>query len=98
MTARASESQQRQTRRFSARAAGYRQCMDASEGLPRVTRSAPVRADAEGLFVPTHDLPGATIGDRVIVVGPDGDDSRTGVIAELTDGLDQTFFRLELDP
>ena len=47
--------------------------------------------------MPTRDLAGATIGDRVIISGPDGDDSREGVIAELTENSDQPFFRIELD-
>jgi hypothetical protein len=71
--------------------------MDSSDGPWRVTQSAPVRADAEGVFVPEDDLSGAEIGDRVIISGPHGDDSRSGVIAELTHNSDQTFFRIELD-
>jgi hypothetical protein len=71
--------------------------MDSSDGPWRITRSAPVRADAEGMFVPIRDLAGATIGDRVIISGPGGDDSRKGVIAELTENSDQLFFRIELD-
>ena len=63
----------------------------------QVTRSSPVRADADGLFIPVDDLAGAAVGDAVVVSGPDGSDTRTGVIAELTDGPDQTFFRLDLD-
>lgn len=62
-----------------------------------VTRSAPVRADADGLFIPVDDLVGAVVGDAVIVSGPDDADSRTGVIAERTDGQDRAFFRLVLD-
>ena len=71
--------------------------MDSSDGPWRITRSAPVRADAEGIFVPTRDLAGAAIGDRVIISGPEGDDSREGVIAERTENADQLFFRVELD-
>jgi len=71
--------------------------MDSSRGPWRIARSAPVRADAEGIFVPRRDLAGATIGDRVIISGPEGDDSREGVIAELTENADQPFFRVELD-
>ena len=41
--------------------------MDPSERGWRITRTAPVRADAEGIFVPVVDVPGATIGDRVIL-------------------------------
>jgi hypothetical protein len=71
--------------------------MDSSDGPWRITRSAPVRADAEGMFVPIHDVAGATIGDRVIISGPDAGDAREGVIAELTENADQLFFRVELD-
>jgi hypothetical protein len=71
--------------------------MQSPDGHWQVTRSSPVRADAEGLFVPVCELAGATIGDRVAISGPDGDDCRTGVIAEVTDGPDQAFFRLDLD-
>ena len=62
-----------------------------------VTRSSPVRADADGLFIPVDDLAGAFVGDAVIVSGPDGGDARTGTIAERTDGPDRPFFRLVLD-
>ena len=71
--------------------------MDSCDRPWRITRSAPVRADAEGMFVPIHDLAGATIGDRVIISGPGGEDAREGVIAELTENVDQPFFRVELD-
>ena len=71
--------------------------MDPTPKPWHITRSAPVRADAEGLFVPTADVAGATIGDRVIISGPDGDDTCEGVIAERTESPDQPFFRIELD-
>jgi hypothetical protein len=71
--------------------------MKSSDGRWQVTRSAPVRADAEGVFVPVDELAGAAIGDHVVISGSGGDDERTGVIAELMDGEDQAFFRLELD-
>ncbi len=71
--------------------------MDPSERRWRITRTAPVRADAEGVFVPVVDVAGATIGDRVILSGPGGEDAREGVIAELTESSDQPFFRVELD-
>ncbi len=44
-----------------------------------------------------QDLADAAVGDPVIVSGPDGTDSRSGIIAELSTGPDQLFFRLELD-
>ena len=62
-----------------------------------VTRTSPVRADAEGLFVPVEDLAGAVVGDSVVVSGPDGNDSRGGVIVEMTIAPSGQFFRLELD-
>ena len=71
--------------------------MDRSEGHWTVTRSSPVRADAEGMFVPVDDLPDASIGDHVVIAGPDGDDRRTGVIIERTDSQGQSFFRVDLD-
>lgn len=47
--------------------------------------------------MPVVDLAGASIGDRVILSGPGGEDAREGVIAELTENSDQSFFRVELD-
>ena len=41
--------------------------MDRSRQTWLLERNAPVRADAEGLFVPAADLPEALIGDVVIV-------------------------------
>ena len=70
--------------------------MESSDHRWTVTRTSPVRADAEGLFIPIDDLADAAVGDRVIVSGPDGDDARTGVIAELTEAPSGRFFRLEL--
>jgi hypothetical protein len=71
--------------------------MDSNDRRWSVTRTAPVRADAEGLFVSEDDLPSAAVGDLVDVSGPDGDDARTGVIAELTESPSGRFFRLDLD-
>jgi hypothetical protein len=68
-----------------------------SGGPWHIRRATPVRADAEGLFVPASDLPEAATGDRVVLAGPDGVDERSGVIVELTDDGDRTFFRLRLD-
>ena len=59
-------------------------------------RTAPVRADAEGLFVPASDLPDATIGDTVVVTGEEGGEVRAGTIVEERDRERQRFFRLEL--
>ena len=71
--------------------------MEPSDRRWTVTRTSPVRADAEGLFVPLDDLADARVGDGVLVSGPDGNDARTGVIAELTEAPSGRFFRLELD-
>jgi hypothetical protein len=59
-------------------------------------RNAPVRADAEGLFVPAADLPDALIGDVVLVQGHEGGEQRAGTIAEQTELDEQQFFRLDL--
>lgn len=79
------------------RACGVSDGMESSDRRWTVTRTSPVRADAEGLFVPVEDLAGATVGDAVVVSGPDGTDARTGSIAELTEAPSGRFFRLELD-
>jgi hypothetical protein len=71
--------------------------MESSDRRWTVSRASPVRADAEGLFVPVDDLAHAVVGDGVTVSGPDGNDVRTGVIAELTEAPSGRFFRLELD-
>ena len=47
--------------------------------------------------MPVVDVAGGRIGDRVILSGPGGEDAREGVIAELTENSDQSFFRVELD-
>ena len=60
-------------------------------------RTAPVRADAEGLFVPAADLPEATIGDTVVVVGHEGGEERAGTVAERCDREGQPFLRLEFE-
>ncbi|MGE0139092.1 MAG: hypothetical protein AB7L17_17205 [Ilumatobacteraceae bacterium] len=59
-------------------------------------RTAPVRADAEGLFLPAADLPEAEIGDVVVVKGHDDDGVRAGTIAETSALDDEDYFRLEL--
>jgi hypothetical protein len=57
-----------------------------------------VRADAEGLFVPLAELPHATIGDVVVVEGPERDAPRSGIITATTEADDDQFFRVKLDP
>jgi len=58
---------------------------------------APVRADAEGLFVPTSELPNATIGDIVVVDGPELGGQRSGTITATSEADGEQFFRLKLD-
>jgi hypothetical protein len=72
--------------------------MTGQQRIWHLERSAPVRADAEGLFVPAAHLAGAQIGDGVVVEGHDGGEQRTGVIAETIDRDGQAFFRLDLQP
>ncbi len=79
------------------RLSGVTEGMNSPNDRWHVTRSNPVRADAGGWFIPVDDLAGASVGDVVVVSGPEGKDSRTGVIAELTDGPERPFFRLDLD-
>ena len=70
--------------------------MNRSPQTWHLERSAPVRADAEGLFVPASDLPQATVGDIVVITGHEGGKERTGTIAEERDRNRQRFYRLEL--
>ena len=58
---------------------------------------APVRADAEGVFVPCADLPEATVGDKVVLSGYEPGEERSGVIGGMSDDDRQRFFRIELD-
>jgi hypothetical protein len=63
----------------------------------RLTRQAPVRADAPGIFVPSLDLPEATVGDLVIVDGPDeeGTVSRQATVSALDDRDGVAYLRLD---
>ena len=70
--------------------------MDRSPQTWHLERTAPVRADADGLFVPLADLPDAALGDSVVIRGHDGGEERTGTIAETTEHDGQPFFRLDL--
>ena len=72
--------------------------MDRPQQTWRLERSAPVRADAEGLFVPAADLPRAGVGDSVVVEGHEGGAQRIGTIAEIVDRDGDVFFRVELQP
>jgi hypothetical protein len=59
---------------------------------------APVRADAESMFVPCSALPEAVVGDVIVVKGGAGGAERTGTITAMSEGDDETFFRLALEP
>ncbi len=61
-------------------------------------RSAPVRADAESIFVPAADLPEAALGDTVIVTSDAGGEQRTGTIIDTSARGGELFYRLELRP
>jgi hypothetical protein len=62
-----------------------------------LTRHATVRADAPGIYVPSLDLPEASIGDVVIVEGPADEASsiRQATVSALDtrDGVD--YLRLD---
>lgn len=59
---------------------------------------APVRADAVSMFVPCSALPDAGVGDIIVVKGGAGSEERTGTITAMSEGDDETFFRLALEP
>jgi hypothetical protein len=77
---------------------GYSPPMDPHPHTWTLVRTAPARADAEGLFVPASDLPQARLGDTVVVTGHEGGDERVGTIVEATHEDDQDYFRLRLAP
>lgn len=58
-----------------------------------------VRADAPGIFVPALDLPGAAIGDLVIVEALDEGhtSARKATIASLADRDGVSYFRLDFE-
>jgi len=58
--------------------------------------NAPLRADAEGLFVPRAELPDATIGDIVVVEGPEHN-GRSGTVTATDEADGEQFFRIKLD-
>jgi hypothetical protein len=58
---------------------------------------APVRADAESIFVPFSAVPEAEIGDAVVVRGGAGGEDRTGTIVATSDGDDEMFFRVSFE-
>ncbi len=60
-------------------------------------RNAPVRADAEGMFVPVAEIPEAKVGDVVVASGHDGGEQRTGTIVEEVERDDELFHRIDLE-
>ncbi len=59
--------------------------------------SAPLRADAESVFVPCSEVPDANVGDTIVVTAHSGGQSRTGTVAAWTDGDNEMFFRVTLE-
>jgi len=53
-----------------------------------------VRADAEGIFIPVADLPGAGIGDAVVIEAADRSEPRTATIVAVDERDGQSFLRL----
>ena len=72
---------------------GY--CTRMSERTWHVRRSAPVRADADSIFIPESDAPGATISDRIIFENEDGSE-HTARVVEATDREGEPYLRVEL--
>lgn len=60
-------------------------------------RSAPVRADADGVFVPLGELPDAVVGDRVILFDHSGGVDREGTIVAVAEHDGVPFHRIGLD-
>jgi hypothetical protein len=58
---------------------------------------APVRADAESMFVPCSAVPDAAVGDFIVVRDESGGEERTGTITAMSEGDDEMFFRLALE-
>jgi hypothetical protein len=77
---------------------GYRSVMNQSPQTWQWECPAPVRADADSIFVPCSVLPDATLGDTVVVRGDAGGDERTGTITAVSESDNETFFRLALEP
>lgn len=63
----------------------------------RLDRNAPVRADADSMFIPTSELPGASIGDRITISEHDGDAERIGTVVEFVPDAHLPSLRLVLD-
>ena len=60
-------------------------------------RSAPVRADADGVFVPVGELPDAAVGDRVTLFDRSGGVDRTGTIVAAAEHDGVPFHRIDLE-
>jgi hypothetical protein len=61
-----------------------------------VRRSAPVRSDADSIFIASSDAPGAVIGDRIILEGEEDSVERVGVVVEQIDRDGESHFRLQM--
>jgi hypothetical protein len=71
--------------------------MNRSPQTWHLERFAPVRADAEGLFVPCSDLPNAGVGDTVVMTSHVGGARRTGTITGTSNEGQEPFFRVDLE-
>ena len=64
----------------------------------RLERASGVRDDAPGIFVPASELPGAVIGDEVLVASGRGrTGGRRASIAGVHERDEEQFFRLDFD-
>jgi hypothetical protein len=59
---------------------------------------APLRDDAESVFVPCSAVPDATVGDIVVLEAESGGEGRTGTITATSQADDEMFFRVALEP
>jgi hypothetical protein len=50
------------------------------------------------MFVPCSAVPDAAVGDIIVVKDETGAGERTGIIAAVSEGDDEMFFRLTLEP
>ena len=72
----------------------------ATERTPRtwhLERNAPMRADAESIFVPAAELSEASTGDAVVVSSHGGGDQRTGSVVDTIDRDGESYLRIEFD-
>jgi hypothetical protein len=75
----------------------YRSAMNESPQTWRWKCLAPVRADAESMFVPCSAVPDAAVGDLIVVKDETGGEERTGIITAMSKGDDEMFFRRALE-